>query len=114
LAGLKSLGLLVAIDDFGTASSSLPHLRDLDIDLIKIDGSFVDGLGPDPEDTAIVAAIVSITHSLGMEAVAEGVETIEQVAELKALGCDVAQGYLFSHPVPAAELAPFLDHVFAV
>ena len=114
LAAFKRLGVQLAIDDFGTASSSLPHLRDLAIDHIKIDASFVAGLGPDPEDSAIVAAIVSITHSLGMEAVAEGVETVGQVAELKALGCDVAQGYLFSHPVPAEELTRYLDHVFAV
>jgi diguanylate cyclase (GGDEF)-like protein len=114
LAGLKRLGVQLAIDDFGTASSSLPHLRDLAIDHIKIDRSFVAGLGPDPEDSAIVAAIISITHSLGMEAVAEGVETVEQVAELKALQCDVAQGHLFSRPVGGRELAPYLDHVFAV
>jgi diguanylate cyclase (GGDEF)-like protein len=114
LTKLASLGVQLAIDDFGTASSSLPHLRELAIDHIKIDQSFVSALGPDPEDTAIVAAIISITHSLGMEAVAEGVETIEQLAELQALGCDVAQGYLFSPPVDRGELVPFLDHVFAV
>ena len=114
LAALKRLGVQLAIDDFGTASSSLPHIRDLAIDRIKIDRSFVAGLGPDPEDSAIVAAIVSITHSLGMEAVAEGVETVEQVAELKALGCDVAQGFLFSRPVTDREVARYLDHVFAV
>jgi EAL domain-containing protein (putative c-di-GMP-specific phosphodiesterase class I) len=114
LAALKRIGVELAIDDFGTASSSLPHLRDLAIDHIKIDRSFVAGLGPDPEDSAIVTAIVSITHSLGMEAVAEGVETVEQVAELKALECDVGQGFLFSHPVTGREVTPYLHHVFAV
>lgn len=114
LADLKAVGVQLAIDDFGTSSSSLPHLRDLAVDHIKIDRSFVAALGPDPEDTAIVAAIISITHSLGMEAVAEGVETVEQLAELRALFCDVAQGYLFSHPVAGQDLLPYLDHVFAV
>jgi diguanylate cyclase (GGDEF)-like protein len=114
LAGLKRLGVQLAIDDFGTASSSLPHLRQLAIDHIKIDRSFVAGLGPDPEDSAIVAAIISITHSLGIEAVAEGVETVEQLTELKALECDVAQGYLLSRPVTGREIIPYLDHVFAL
>jgi diguanylate cyclase (GGDEF)-like protein len=114
LAALKRLGVDLAIDDFGTASSSLPFLRDLAIDHIKIDQSFVAGLGPDPEDSAIVAAIISITHSLGMEAVAEGVETVEQMAELQALECDLAQGHLFSRPVASREVAPYLDHIFAV
>lgn len=111
---LKDVGVDLAIDDFGTGVSSLPHLRSFPVDLLKVDRSFIDGLGPDPEDSAIAAAIVSLAHNLEIESVAEGVETVEQVAELQALGCDAAQGYLFAHPMAPAEVIPYLDHVYAV
>jgi EAL domain-containing protein (putative c-di-GMP-specific phosphodiesterase class I) len=114
LQRLKDVGLDLAIDDFGTGVSSLPHLRSFPVDLLKVDRSFIDGLGPDPEDSAIAAAIVSLAHNLEIEAVAEGVETVEQVSELQALGCDAAQGYLFAHPMAAADVLPYLDHVYAV
>jgi diguanylate cyclase (GGDEF)-like protein/PAS domain S-box-containing protein len=114
LQRLKDVGLDLAIDDFGTGVSSLPHLRSFPVDLLKVDRSFIDGLGPDPEDSAIAAAIVSLAHNLEIEAVAEGVESVEQVSELQALGCDAAQGYLFAKPMASAEVLPYLDHVYAV
>ena len=102
---LKSLGLVVSIDDFGTGYSSLSHLKRFPIDELKIDKSFVDGLGTDPDDTAIVAAMVAMAHALGLLVIAEGVETIDQLERLRNLGCELAQGYLFSRPLPPEDLA---------
>jgi diguanylate cyclase (GGDEF)-like protein/PAS domain S-box-containing protein len=101
---LKHLGVHLAIDDFGTGYSSLSYLRRLPIDVVKIDQSFVAGLGHSSEDAAIVATVISLTHMLGLRSLAEGVETPEQRDRLRELGCELAQGYLFSHPVPAADL----------
>jgi diguanylate cyclase (GGDEF)-like protein/PAS domain S-box-containing protein len=100
LKRLKDLGVRIAVDDFGTGYSSLARLKQFPVDTVKIDRSFVDGLGRDPEDSAIVAAVVSMAHALGMVAVAEGVETAEQLAELRALGCEIGQGYYFGRPLP--------------
>jgi len=97
---LKALGLVLSIDDFGTGYSSLSQLKRFPIDELKIDKSFIDGLGSDPGDTAIVAAIVAMAHALGLLVIAEGVETIDQLTRLRNLGCDMAQGYLFSRPLP--------------
>ena len=108
LGELKELGLVVSIDDFGTGYSSLAHLRRLPLDEVKIDKSFVDGLGADPEDTAIVAAVISLAHALDREVVAEGVETLEQLEKLRALGCEFAQGYYLSHPLSASDLTELL------
>ena len=108
LAELKALGLAVAIDDFGTGYSSLAQLRRLPIDEVKIDKSFVDGLGGDAEDTAIVAAVISLAHALDRDVVAEGVETLEQLENLRALGCESAQGYYLARPVPASDVAELL------
>ena len=108
LVELKRLGVRLGIDDFGTGYSSMSYLRRFPVDVLKVDRSFVDGLGTDPSDSAIVAAIVTLAHTLGLKAVAEGVETAEQLAELRALGCDHAQGFLFSRPVPGDELAELL------
>jgi diguanylate cyclase (GGDEF)-like protein/PAS domain S-box-containing protein len=105
---LKDLGIALAIDDFGTGYSSLSYLRRFPVDVLKVDQSFVDGLGPDPEDSAIVAAIVNLADTLDLQAIAEGVETAEQLELLRELGCDGAQGFYLAHPAPAEEITPLL------
>jgi diguanylate cyclase (GGDEF)-like protein len=105
---LRGLGVRVLLDDFGTGYSSLSRLRGFPVDAIKVDRSFVDGLGAEDEDTAIVSAIVDIASSLGLSAVAEGVESSEQLASLRELGCDAAQGHLFAPAMPAIEVEAML------
>jgi EAL domain-containing protein (putative c-di-GMP-specific phosphodiesterase class I) len=105
LQGLKALGVKLAIDDFGVGYSSLSHLKYLlPVDVIKIDKSFIDGIVEGGDDRAIIAAIISLAHELGVQAIAEGVEAIEQVDALRALDCHIAQGYHFSKPLPADHL----------
>jgi EAL domain-containing protein (putative c-di-GMP-specific phosphodiesterase class I) len=101
---LKDLGIYVGIDDFGTGHSSLARLRSLPVEVLKVDRSFVDGLGTEHEDSAIVAAILSLAHALGLHVIAEGVETPLQAHQLSALGCGVAQGFLWSPAVPADQI----------
>jgi len=108
LHALKELGVILAIDDFGTGFSSLNYLKRFPVDVLKIDRSFVNGLGVDPEDGAIVAAVRALGGALGLDVVAEGVETELQAAKLLELDCPYAQGYLFGRPVPAAALLPSL------
>ncbi len=91
----------LAVDDFGTGYSSMTYLKRFPVESLKVDRSFVDGLGREPEATAICTAVVSLAHALGMGAVAEGVETPEQLAALRTLGCEFAQGFLFGRPAPA-------------
>ncbi len=105
LLRLRDLGVRVSIDDFGTGYSSLSYLRDLPIDCLKIDRSFVQGLGSDRRDSALVGAVVTMALELGLDVVAEGVETPEQFAQLERLGCQQAQGFLFGRPGPASEVA---------
>jgi EAL domain-containing protein (putative c-di-GMP-specific phosphodiesterase class I) len=94
-------GITIAIDDFGSGYSSLSVLKSLPIDILKIDQSFIRDLGKSAGDTAIVAAVVSMARALALRVVAEGVETREQLALLKSLGCDEYQGYYYSKPLPA-------------
>jgi diguanylate cyclase (GGDEF)-like protein len=103
-ARLKELGCRVAIDDFGTGYSSLMYLSRLPVDRLKIDRSFVHAMATDPHSSTIVSAVISLGHSLGMDVLAEGVETEAELAALGAMGCDQAQGFIFSRAVPAAEL----------
>jgi diguanylate cyclase (GGDEF)-like protein len=109
LDALKELGVTLAVDDFGTGYSSLLYLRRFPVDVLKIDRSFVVGLGTNVEDTAIVAGVIRLAHALGLLAVAEGVETPEQAARLKELGCDLAQGYYWSRPLAPEETEQWLE-----
>src|SRR5690606_5546899 len=102
LRDLRSLGLHLAVDDFGTGYSSLTYLKRFPIEAIKIDRSFVTGLGIENEDTTIVDAVINLGHSLNLQVIAEGVETPLQLNRLRELRCDRGQGYLFSRPRPAA------------
>jgi EAL domain-containing protein (putative c-di-GMP-specific phosphodiesterase class I) len=103
LMRLRHLGVGIAVDDFGTGYSNLAYLKRFPVDWLKIDKSFVDGLGESPEDTAIVEAVVSLARAMGMETVAEGIETTGQADLLRTLGCELGQGYYFSEPLPAHE-----------
>jgi len=105
LQELKGLGVHLAIDDFGTGYSSLAYLRQMPIDAVKIDKSFVDGVAGGPEESAVARAIIALAGTLHLDTVAEGVEQAEQAAALAELGCHLAQGYHFSRPVPAADMA---------
>jgi EAL domain-containing protein (putative c-di-GMP-specific phosphodiesterase class I) len=105
---LKRLGIAACLDDFGTGYSSLSYLQQLPITFIKIDQSFVRRLGGEDDALAIVKTIVVLSHQLGRKVIAEGVETPEHVTILKSLGCEYAQGYLFSKPLPQDEIENLL------
>jgi EAL domain-containing protein (putative c-di-GMP-specific phosphodiesterase class I) len=108
LEALAALGFGLAIDDFGTGYSSLTYLRRLPVSALKIDRSFVSGLAESLEDRAIVEGIIGLAHAVGLVTVAEGVESEEQCADLRDLGTDWAQGYLWSRPVPPGDLQDWL------
>ena len=105
LRQLSDLGIQIAIDDFGTGWSNLSYLRNLPVTALKIDGSFVAGVGNEPVSEKILATLVSLAHTLGLTTTAEGVETQEQADHVRALGCAAAQGYFFGAPGPADDLA---------
>ncbi|MEO5680775.1 MAG: EAL domain-containing protein, partial [Acidimicrobiales bacterium] len=110
MARLRGLGVSIAVDDFGTGFSSLTYLKQFPVDVLKIDRSFVEGLGRSREDRAIVASVVDLAHAFGLTTIAEGVETIEQLAELRTIGCEQGQGYLWSRALPAPEASSWLAH----
>jgi diguanylate cyclase (GGDEF)-like protein/PAS domain S-box-containing protein len=107
LRGLKDIGVCLAMDDFGTGYSSLSHLRRFPLDVIKVDRSFVAGLG-DGQGSSIAGAIVSLAQALGLRTVAEGIEDDDQCRAVRALGCDLGQGFLFARPMPADDLSQLL------
>jgi EAL domain-containing protein (putative c-di-GMP-specific phosphodiesterase class I) len=109
LRRLRGLGVRFAIDDFGSAYSSLSRLKGFSIAQLKIDRSFVDGLPEDADDLAIVTAVVTMGHSLGLDVLAEGIETEAQLAALQSLGCDLGQGFLFSRALPEAEFTRWIS-----
>jgi diguanylate cyclase (GGDEF)-like protein len=108
LTRLSKHGVRLAVDDFGSGYASLSHLKQLPVDVLKIDKSFVQNVGSKEEDDAIVRSTIELAHSLGIRVVAEGVETEETLSRLVALGCDMAQGFCLSQPVPADELTQWL------
>ncbi|HYR26058.1 MAG TPA: EAL domain-containing protein, partial [Aquabacterium sp.] len=109
LMALRSRGVRVAMDDFGTGYSSLAYLRRFPLDKLKIDGMFVRSLDSDQDAQAVVTAIVSLARALRLDITAEGVETVEQLVMLRALGCDDVQGFLISRPMPGGEVPAYLD-----
>jgi EAL domain-containing protein (putative c-di-GMP-specific phosphodiesterase class I) len=111
LTRLKDSGIKLAIDDFGTGYSSLSYLKRLPLDVLKIDRSFVAGIGRDSDDTAIVRAIISLAKSLELEVTGEGIETPEQAALLTALGCDLGQGYYYGKPIDGADTTAMLHTI---
>jgi diguanylate cyclase (GGDEF)-like protein len=104
LRALKEFGVLLAIDDFGTGYSSLSYLQRFPLDILKVDRMFVETLGSNTDGEEIVSAVINLAHALGLQVVAEGVETTQQLQILRSLGCDLAQGFLFSKPLPASEI----------
>ena len=113
LRSLKGLGLKLSVDDFGTGYSSLAYLKQFSLDALKIDKQFIDNLTTSQKDEAIARSIIQLGHNLGMQVIAEGVETVGQVEALQDLGCDVVQGFYFGRPLPAGEVLGF-PHAMAV
>ena len=111
MQALKDFGIRISIDDFGTGYSSLAYLKQLPLDQLKIDQSFVRDISLDPSDAVIVETILDMAKNLGLEVIAEGVETKQQVKFLQDKGCVIFQGYYFGHPVPAED---FIEQHFSL
>jgi EAL domain-containing protein (putative c-di-GMP-specific phosphodiesterase class I) len=107
LARLANLGVRLALDDFGTGYSTLAHVQRLNVNILKIDRSFVEQVTGNDRDRQIIGAITAMAHALGMSVVGEGIETDHQLGALTALGCDEGQGFLLARPVPPCELSAF-------
>jgi EAL domain-containing protein (putative c-di-GMP-specific phosphodiesterase class I) len=108
MAAMRADGLRIALDDFGTGFASLTHLLTVPVDIIKIDKSFVDGIVPSGASSAIVGGIVRIADELGIKVVAEGIETAAQTDQLRALGCNLGQGFFYSRAVNAAKVGAMM------
>jgi EAL domain-containing protein (putative c-di-GMP-specific phosphodiesterase class I) len=102
---IRDLGVQIGLDDFGTGYASLTHLRRLPLSFVKIDQTFVQGIGEDQSDELIVSAVVDLAANLGLRSIAEGVETTDQLSRLRELGCDQGQGYLFARPLPPNDVS---------
>ena len=109
LAGLKNLGVQLSLDDFGTGYSSLSYLSRFPFDIVKIDQSFIRGLGANPHDTALVAAILSMAEALGLSVTAEGIEDQSQLTALEEMGCQLGQGFFLDRPMPAEAMNQLLN-----
>jgi predicted signal transduction protein with EAL and GGDEF domain len=109
LEDLQGLGVRAIIDDFGTGYSSLSYLERLPVDYVKIDRSFVGGLGKEPGAAVLASGVISLAHALGLRVIAEGVETDEQLEQLREMGCDLAQGFYFAKPLSGEEAAALLE-----
>ncbi len=110
LGGIRRLGVTLSIDDYGTGYSSLAYLRKLAVNRLKIDRSFVAGLPDSEHDVLIVKSTIDLAHGLGLEVIAEGIETHGQYAKLQKLGCDYGQGYLIARPMPHEALMQWYAH----
>lgn len=104
LEAIKTTGVQIAIDHFGAGYTSISHLKQFPVSTIKIDQNFIKGTPNNPDDVAITNAFIALAHNLGLEIVAEGVETAEQVQYLTTQDCDIVQGYFLSHPLPAQKI----------
>ena len=109
LNDLRALGVRLSVDDFGTGNSAIAYLKGFDLDVLKIDRSYIRGIPGNSDDTAIVGAMVAMAHQLKMSVVAEGIEDEEQLEALRAMGCDEFQGFLVSPPVPSEEFRELID-----
>jgi len=114
LMQLREMGIRVSLDDFGTGHSSMSYLKHFPLDEVKIDRAFVQDISNQAKDVAIVKAIIALGHTLELSVTGEGVETAEQLAHLRGLGCDNAQGYLLGRPMPAAQATLVLDSTVAL
>jgi EAL domain-containing protein (putative c-di-GMP-specific phosphodiesterase class I) len=108
LAALRSIGVRIAIDDFGTGYSSLSYLRQVPIDVLKIDRSFITSMVGSPQQTALVDGIIRLAHTLGLQVVAEGIEEAAERSLLVEMGCRLGQGFLFARPMAANDAARWL------
>ena len=111
LQRLHDLGVSLSIDDFGTGYTSMAYLRRLPVDELKVDRSFVTGMTENEHDAVLVRTAIDLGHNLGLTVVAEGVEKLEHVSALRALSCDVAQGYHYARPMPAEDLTALLHRL---
>jgi EAL domain-containing protein (putative c-di-GMP-specific phosphodiesterase class I) len=112
LDDLQKMGIRLDLDDFGTGYSSLSYLKDFPMDGVKLDKLFVEGLGADATGTALVRKIIEVCYTLGLEVLAGGIETPEQAAMLKDMGCNLGQGYFFAHPLPSEEFTKLPPKAF--